>query len=61
MGIDEGQFFPDLAPFCDEMANEGKTVVVAALNGTFRREVSLCHSHSALLCVIETESFVSSS
>ena len=37
IGIDEGQFFPDLAEFCDSAANEGKTVIVAALDGTFER------------------------
>ena len=38
IGIDEGQFFPDLAEFCDGAANEGKTVIVAALDGTFERQ-----------------------
>ena len=38
VGIDEGQFFPDIVGFCEEMANEGKTVVVAALDGTFERK-----------------------
>jgi thymidine kinase len=36
--IDEGQFFPDLASVCDELANLGKIVIVSALNGDFRRE-----------------------
>ncbi|XP_077574499.1 thymidine kinase, cytosolic [Stigmatopora nigra] len=37
IGIDEGQFFPDTVEFCEEMANLGKTVIVAALDGTFQR------------------------
>lgn len=38
IGIDEGQFFSDIVEFCEEMANEGKTVIVAALDGTFERK-----------------------
>ncbi|XP_031207806.1 thymidine kinase, cytosolic isoform X2 [Mastomys coucha] len=38
IGIDEGQFFPDIVDFCEKMANEGKTVIVAALDGTFQRK-----------------------
>ncbi|XP_026131704.1 thymidine kinase, cytosolic-like [Carassius auratus] len=38
IGIDEGQFFPDTVEFCEEMANRGKTIVVAALDGTFQRK-----------------------
>lgn len=38
IGIDEGQFFPDVVEFCEEMANKGKTVIVAALDGTFQRK-----------------------
>ncbi|XP_046854786.1 thymidine kinase, cytosolic-like isoform X1 [Xenia sp. Carnegie-2017] len=38
IGIDEGQFFPDIAEFCEELANKGKTVIVAALDGTFQRQ-----------------------
>ena len=33
--------FPDLVEFCEEMANSGKTVIVAALDGTFQRKVCL--------------------
>lgn len=39
VGIDEGQFFPDLMPFCEAAANAGKIVIVAALDGTFQRKV----------------------
>ncbi|XP_051967157.1 thymidine kinase, cytosolic [Xyrauchen texanus] len=38
IGIDEGQFFPDTVEFCEEMANIGKTIIVAALDGTFQRK-----------------------
>ncbi|XP_027277690.1 thymidine kinase, cytosolic isoform X1 [Cricetulus griseus] len=38
IGIDEGQFFPDIVEFCEVMANAGKTVIVAALDGTFQRK-----------------------
>ncbi|XP_049852618.1 thymidine kinase, cytosolic-like [Schistocerca gregaria] len=51
IGIDEGQFisyqnvyhspfrsFPNIAPFCESLANRGKTVIVAALDGTFQRK-----------------------
>ena len=38
IGIDEGQFFPDLVEFCENMANSGKAVIVAALDGTFQRK-----------------------
>ncbi|XP_046408960.1 thymidine kinase, cytosolic-like isoform X2 [Ischnura elegans] len=38
IGIDEGQFFADVVPFCEKMANLGKIVMVAALDGTYRRE-----------------------
>lgn len=38
IGIDEGQFFPDLVEFAERMANAGKIVIVAALDGTFQRK-----------------------
>ncbi|WCS73387.1 thymidine kinase [Buffalopox virus] len=38
IGIDEGQFFPDIVEFCERMANEEKIVIVAALDGTFQRK-----------------------
>lgn len=38
IGIDEGQFFPDVVEWCEEMANKGKVVLVAALDGTFQRK-----------------------
>ena len=38
IGIDEGQFFPDVIEFSEEMANLGKTVIIAALDGTYQRK-----------------------
>ena len=38
VGIDEGQFFDDVAPYCEKWAQAGKTVIVAALDGTFQRK-----------------------
>ncbi|KAI0218122.1 Thymidine kinase, cytosolic [Lamellibrachia satsuma] len=38
IGVDEGQFFPDIIEFCERLANKGKTVIVAALDGTFQRQ-----------------------
>jgi len=37
IGIDEGQFFPDTVDFAEEMANRGRIVIVAALDGTYQR------------------------
>ena len=38
IGIDEGQFFPDLVEVCEELALLKKIVIIAALNGDFRME-----------------------
>ena len=38
IGIDEGQFFPDIVEFAESMADGGKTVLVAALDGTYQRK-----------------------
>ena len=38
IGIDEGQFFPDLYEFTERAANLGMVVVVAALDGDFQRK-----------------------
>ena len=38
IGIDEGQFFHDIVTWCEAMANSGKIVLVAALDGTFQRK-----------------------
>ena len=39
LAVDEGQFFGDLAAFCAHAADvDGKHVLVAGLDGDFRRE-----------------------
>lgn len=38
IGIDEGQFYPDLVEQCEELANSGKIVIISALSGNFKRE-----------------------
>jgi len=38
LAIDEGQFFGDLNSFCREQADGGMDIVVAALDGNFKRE-----------------------
>lgn len=38
IGVDEGQFIPNLARDANHLADMGKTVVIAALNGTSERE-----------------------
>jgi len=38
IGVDEGQFFPDLVEFCEQAAESGKIVLVAALDGTYQRK-----------------------
>ena len=38
VGVDEGQFFGDLAECCEAWARAGKTVIVAALDATFQQK-----------------------
>ncbi|XP_018023720.1 thymidine kinase, cytosolic isoform X2 [Hyalella azteca] len=38
IGIDEGQFFADTVSFAEAMANSGKVVIIAALDGTYQRQ-----------------------
>lgn len=38
IGIDEIQFFTDALHYCEQWANEGKTVIASGLNGTYKRE-----------------------
>lgn len=38
IGIDEGQFFPNIVDVAEHLANKGKIVIVAALDGTYQRE-----------------------
>jgi thymidine kinase len=41
IGIDEAQFFGDLYDFCREVADhDGKTVIVAGLDGDYLRFIS---------------------
>ena len=37
IGLDEGQFFGDVVEFAEDLANLGKSVVIAALDGTYQR------------------------
>lgn len=39
--LSEPSQFPDIVDFCEKMANLGKTVIVAALDGTFQRKVKM--------------------
>ncbi|EGR33225.1 thymidine kinase, putative [Ichthyophthirius multifiliis] len=38
IAIDEGQFFLDIADIADQLANQGKIVIVAALDASFQRK-----------------------
>jgi thymidine kinase len=38
VGIDEGQFFPRIVEFCEEMTRRGKIVIVASIFSTFERK-----------------------
>ncbi|KAI1693111.1 thymidine kinase domain-containing protein [Ditylenchus destructor] len=38
IGIDEGQFFNDLVPLTQELANNGKIVIISALNGDYQQK-----------------------
>jgi thymidine kinase len=59
VGVDEGQFFPDLAAGCADLARAGKIVVVSALDGDFSQRpftqvailVPLCDSVVKLCAV----------
>ena len=53
--IDEGQFYPDLADMCDNWANLGKTIVVSALDGDFRRKAFPSVSELIPLCETTTK------
>jgi len=50
IGVDEGQFFPDLARTCELWASQGKIVIVAALDGTYQRKPFLVVSELIPLC-----------
>lgn len=38
VAIDEGQFFPEIVDFAEELANKGVIVIIAALDSTFQRK-----------------------
>ena len=38
IGIDEGQFYPDIVEECEYLASIGKIVIISALSGNFKRE-----------------------
>tara|TARA_B100000575_G_C23074980_1_gene619207 strand:- start:947 stop:1237 length:291 start_codon:yes stop_codon:yes gene_type:complete len=38
VGIDQGHLFTDIAEACEILANQGKTVIVAAMDGTVTRK-----------------------
>ena len=37
IGIDEGQFFPDIIEFCENLVSFGKTLIIAGLNGSLSK------------------------
>ena len=39
IGIDEGQFFVNIAYFCDLWASYNKHIIISALNGDYKREI----------------------
>jgi len=38
IAIDEAQFFPEIVEISEKLANDGKIVIIAALDGTFQRK-----------------------
>lgn len=44
--------FPDIVDFCEEMANDGKTIIVAALDGTFQRKASRKLIHTIFMYIV---------
>lgn len=38
VGIDEGQFYPDILEYAERWANAGKIVVISALDSTYQRK-----------------------
>lgn len=38
IGIDEGQFIDGLVEFCDREANNGRHIIISALDGDFKRD-----------------------
>lgn len=54
IAIDEGQFIPDLLTFAEHMANAGKRVIIAALDGDYQRQPFANSAIPALLCKAES-------
>jgi len=54
IGVDEGQFYPDLVEMCDKWANEGKHVIVAALDG----DSSRCEFGTTLQLIPKSEQVI---
>lgn len=50
VAIDEGQFFEDIVEITDKWANQGKIVVVAALDATFERKVRAANQPFGRVC-----------
>lgn len=52
IGVDEGQFYPDLDTACERWANLGKLVIVSMLDGTYERLPfpNLCLARLLPLC-----------
>jgi thymidine kinase len=38
IGIDEGQFYPDVVEMAEKLTLSGKIVIISALSGTFKME-----------------------
>ncbi len=51
IGVDEGQFFPDLVDAVEEYANLGKIVIIAALDGFASTSSSAPAAESAVLTI----------
>lgn len=59
IGIDEGQFYSDIVEFAEIMVKAGKTIIIAALDGTFKRKpfgkalnlISKCESITKLTAI----------
>jgi thymidine kinase len=50
--IDEGQFFEDVCEVAEKLSNMGKTVIVAALNADYKREVILKQRNFILITIL---------
>ena len=58
IGIDEAQFYSDLLQFCDEMADAGKIIILAALDGMFAAlSVRFCFQQLRISILASCQSF----